>query len=108
MANSREAWFQQYIIEVTVAGGWEIGAANGYDHATALYTQDLLGYAWEAWPKCWERFCKANSQAPETMVVQEAVRGWSLYPLPGSPSARRSACAWKRSRPYPGQRSWAR
>ncbi|QTF92891.1 hypothetical protein [Halomonas sp. BM-2019] len=28
-----------------VAGGWQAGTASGYDRATVLYTEDLLGYA---------------------------------------------------------------
>uniref|UniRef100_UPI002621738D type I restriction endonuclease subunit R n=1 Tax=uncultured Halomonas sp. TaxID=173971 RepID=UPI002621738D len=74
MADSREARFQQDIIEAMVAGGWKTGTASGYDRASALYTEDLLGYVREAWPERWEKFCKANPQAPEKVFVQKAVR----------------------------------
>lgn len=55
----------------------EAVAANG-DRATALYTEDLLSYVWECWQERWERYCKANSQAPETVVVQQVVREQEL------------------------------
>ncbi|WP_302140996.1 type I restriction endonuclease subunit R [Halomonas alkalicola] len=74
MADSREAQFQQDIIEAMVAGGWKAGTARGYDRTTALYTEDLLGYVREAWPERWEKFCKANPQAPESVFVQKVVR----------------------------------
>jgi len=74
MADSRESRFQQDIIESMVSGGWKAGAASGYDRTTALYTEDLLGYVREAWPERWEKFCKANPQAPEQVFVRKVVR----------------------------------
>ncbi|WLI74502.1 type I restriction endonuclease subunit R [Halomonas alkalicola] len=74
MADSREARFQQDIIDAMVAGGWKAGTASDYDRTSALYTDDLLGYVREAWPERWEKFCKANSKAPETVLVQKVVR----------------------------------
>ncbi|ERS81824.1 type I restriction endonuclease subunit R [Halomonas sp. PBN3] len=74
MADSREARFQQDIIEAMTAHGWKAGTASGYDRASALYTEDLLGYVHEAWPERWEKFCKANPQAPEKVFVQKVVR----------------------------------
>jgi len=74
MADSREARFQQDIIEAMTAQGWKAGTASGYDRASALFTEDLLGYVREAWPERWEKFCKANPQAPEQVFVQKVVR----------------------------------
>jgi len=74
MADSREARFQQDIIEAMTAHGWKAGTAGGYDRTAALYTEDLLGYVREAWPERWEKFCKANPQAPEQVFVQKVVR----------------------------------
>ena len=74
MADSREARFQRDIIDAMVAGGWRTGAASGYDRNTALYTEDLLGYVKEAWPERWEKFCKNNPQASESVFVQKVVR----------------------------------
>ncbi|MDR5862438.1 DEAD/DEAH box helicase family protein [Halomonas campisalis] len=74
MADSREARFQQDIIDAMVVGGWKAGQASGYDRASALYTEDLLGYVKEAWPERWEKFCKANPQASESVFVQKVVR----------------------------------
>ncbi|WP_240724786.1 hypothetical protein [Onishia niordana] len=74
MADSREARFQQGIIEAMTAQGWKVGTASGYDCSSALFTEDLLGYVREAWPERWEKFCKANLQAPEKVFVQKVVR----------------------------------
>ncbi|EWG99935.1 hypothetical protein [Halomonas sp. BC04] len=74
MADSREGQFQQDIIDAMAAGGWKTGPASGYDCASALYTEDLLGYVKEAWPDRWEKFCKANPQAPEQVFVKKVVR----------------------------------
>ena len=74
MADSREHQFQTDIIDEMTAGGWLTGSAAGYDRASALYTEDLLGYVQEAWPERWEKFCKANPQAPEMVFVGKLVR----------------------------------
>ena len=74
MADSREQQFQQDIIDAMVAAGWLTGSASGYDRTTALYTEDLLAYIQEAWPERWEKFCKANPQAPASVFVQKVVR----------------------------------
>ena len=74
MADSREARFQQDIINAMVLGGWRTGSASGYDRTNALYTEDLLAYVQEAWPERWEKFCKGNPQAPEAVFVQRTVR----------------------------------
>lgn len=74
MADSREAQFQQDIIDAMASGGWKVGTASGYDRTTALYTEDLLSYVKEAWPERWEKFCKANPQSSETVFVQKVVR----------------------------------
>ncbi|SEL16171.1 type I restriction endonuclease subunit R [Ectothiorhodospira marina] len=74
MADSRETQFQQDIINAMESGGWKVGTASGYDRASALYTEDLLGYIQDAWPERWEKFCKANPQAPDKVLVQKVVR----------------------------------
>lgn len=74
MGDSREARFQQDIIASMMAGGWLVGSASGYDRASALYTEDLLGYVQQAWPERWDKFCKANPQSSEQVFVQKVVR----------------------------------
>jgi len=43
MADSKEAQFQQDIIDALAAQGWLVGTARGFDHRAALYTEDVLG-----------------------------------------------------------------
>ena len=74
MADSREAQFQQDIIDDMVAAGWLTGPASGYDRANALYTEDLIGYFREAWPDRWESFSKNNPNDPEKALVQAVAR----------------------------------
>lgn len=74
MANSKEARFQQDIIDALAAQGWLIGTASSYDRHTALYTEDVLDYFKEAWPERWDKFAKANPNAPEDLLVQKLVR----------------------------------
>ncbi|WP_223502322.1 type I restriction endonuclease subunit R [Pseudomonas sp. BF-R-24] len=74
MADSKEAQFQQDIIAAMAAQGWLVGTASGYDRRTALYTEDVLGYFREAWPERWDKFSKANPNAPEDVLVQKLVR----------------------------------
>ncbi|MCU1718859.1 type I restriction endonuclease subunit R [Pseudomonas sp. 5P_3.1_Bac2] len=74
MADSKEAQFQQDIITAMIGQGWLTGPASGYDRRTALYTEDFLGYFKEAWPERWDKFAKANSNNPESVLVQKLVR----------------------------------
>ena len=43
MADSKEAQFQQDIIDALVAQGWLVGTARGYDRRSALYTRGCAG-----------------------------------------------------------------
>lgn len=74
MADSKEAQFQQDIIDALAAHGWLVGTASSYDRRTALYTEDMLGYFKEAWPERWEKFAKANPNDPDGVLVQKLVR----------------------------------
>ncbi|MDX3934760.1 DEAD/DEAH box helicase family protein [Stenotrophomonas sp.] len=74
MADSKEAQFQQDIIDALAAQGWLVGTAGGYDRRTALYTEDVLGYFKEAWPERWDKFAKANPNDPNGVLVQKLVR----------------------------------
>ncbi|WP_339867541.1 type I restriction endonuclease subunit R [Pseudohongiella nitratireducens] len=74
MADSKEAVFQQDIIDAMTAEGWLTGPATGYDRRSALYTEDLLAYIKDAWPERWEKFSKNNPKDPESVLVQKLVR----------------------------------
>ena len=74
MADSKEAQFQQDIIDSLAAQGWLVGTASGYDRRTALYTEDVLGYFKDAWPERWDKFAKANPTDPDAVLVQKLVR----------------------------------
>ncbi|AZE41887.1 Type I restriction-modification system, restriction subunit R [Pseudomonas chlororaphis subsp. aureofaciens] len=74
MADSKEAQFQQDIIDTLAAQSWLVGTTSGYDRRTALYTEDVLGYFKDAWPERWDKFTKANPNAPEDLLVQKLVR----------------------------------
>lgn len=74
MADSKEAQFQQDIIDALAAQGWLVGTASGYDRRTALYTEDVLSYFKDAWPERWDKFAKANPNDPDGVLVQKLVR----------------------------------
>ncbi|MCL6309179.1 DEAD/DEAH box helicase family protein [Pseudomonas syringae] len=74
MADSKEAQFQQDIVDALAALGWLVGTASGYDRRTALYTEDVLGYFKDAWPERWDKFAKANPNDPDGLLVQKLVR----------------------------------
>lgn len=74
MADSKEAIFQQDIIDSMTAEGWLTGPAIGYDRRAALYTEDLLAYIKDAWPERWEKFSKNNPNDPESVLVKKLVR----------------------------------
>ena len=55
-ANSKEAAFQQDMIDQMVAGGWKLGDPTKYDRKLALYTEDCLAYVKSTQPKAWEKY----------------------------------------------------
>ncbi|NMY90429.1 type I restriction endonuclease subunit R [Pseudomonas oryzihabitans] len=74
MADSKEAQFQQDIIDALAAQGWLVGTVSSYNRRTALYTEDVLGYFKDAWPERWHKFAKANPNSPDDVLVQKLVR----------------------------------
>ena len=74
MASSKEAKFQQDIIDALAAQGWLVGTTSGYDRRTALYTEDVLGYFKDAWPERWDKFAKANPNNSDDVLLQKLVR----------------------------------
>ncbi|MDT8879425.1 DEAD/DEAH box helicase family protein [Halomonas saccharevitans] len=74
MADSREAQFQQDIIDAMAANGWRVGQASGYDRVNAVYPEDLIGYFQEAYPERWDKFARAHPKAPETALIKAVVR----------------------------------
>jgi len=57
-ADSKEAAFQQDIIDQMVAGGWKLGEPAKYDRKLALYTDDCLQYVKTTQPKTWAKYEK--------------------------------------------------
>lgn len=43
MADSKEAQFQQDIIDALAAQGWLVGTASGYDRRTAAFNERQMG-----------------------------------------------------------------
>jgi type I restriction enzyme R subunit len=74
MADSREAQFQQDIMDGMAEGGWLVGEAAGYDRANALYPEDLIAYFQEAWPDRWEKFSKNNPRNTEQALIKAVTR----------------------------------
>ena len=74
MADSREARFQQDIIDDLATDGWLVGEASGYDRGNALYPDDLLAFVQEAYPDRWEKFTKHNPQNPAQALIKATVR----------------------------------
>lgn len=74
MADSKEAQFQQDIIDALSAQGWLVGTSAGYDTANAIYTEDLLGYFQGAHPERWDKLCKLHPQDPAKALIQQTVR----------------------------------
>jgi type I restriction enzyme R subunit len=55
-ADSKEAAFQQDMIDQMVARGWKLGDPAKYDRKLALYTEDCLQYVKATQKKSWEKY----------------------------------------------------
>jgi len=74
MADSREARFQQDIVDALSASGWLVGTSSDYDRRNALYPEDVIAYFREAHPDQWERFCRHHGQEPESSLIRAVTR----------------------------------
>ncbi len=70
-ADSKEAAFQQDIIDQMVAGGWMLGDPAKYDRKLALYTEDCLQYVKTTQPKIWEKYEKLYPADPEQAFIDK-------------------------------------
>lgn len=56
MADAREKFFQQDIVDALAAQGWSVGTADKYDREHALYPEDALAFMKSAFPEQWDKF----------------------------------------------------
>ena len=70
-ADSKEAAFQQDIIDQMVEGGWKLGEPAKYDRKLALYTEDCLQYAKTTQPKTWEKYEQLYPANPEQAFIDK-------------------------------------
>ena len=70
-ADSKEAAFQQDIIDQMIEGGWKLGAPAKYDRKLALYTEDCLQYVKTTQPKTWEKYEQLYPANPEQAFIDK-------------------------------------
>ena len=70
-ADSKEAAFQQDIIDQMVERGWKLGAPAKYDRKLALYTEDCLQYVKMTQPKTWEKYQQLYPANPEQAFIDK-------------------------------------
>ncbi len=70
-ADSKEAAFQQDIIDQMVAGGWKLGDPAKYDRKLALYTEDCLEYVKTTQPKAWEKYKELYPTGAEQAFIEK-------------------------------------
>lgn len=70
-ADSKEARFQQDIINQMRQGGWQLGEPAKYNRELALYTQDCLAYVQATQPKAWAKYEKLYPKEPEQAFIKK-------------------------------------
>ena len=70
-ADSKEAAFQQDIIDQMVAGGWKLGEPAKYDRKRALYTEDCLQFVKTTQLKMWEKYEQLYPTDPEHAFIDK-------------------------------------
>ncbi|TWU21733.1 Type I restriction enzyme [Novipirellula galeiformis] len=70
-SDSKEAAFQQDIIDQMVAGGWKLGDPAKYDRKLALYTDDCLEYVKTTQPKTWEKYVTLYPANAEQAFIEK-------------------------------------
>ena len=70
-ADSKEAAFQQDIIDQMVDGGWKLGDPKKYDRKLALYTEDCLQYVKTTQFKTWEKYKELYPSNPDQAFIDK-------------------------------------
>ncbi len=70
-ADSKEAAFQQDMIDQMVAGGWQLGNPANYDRKLALYTEDCLTFVKTTQPKAWEKYRQLYPTNTEQAFIEK-------------------------------------
>lgn len=70
-ADSKEAAFQQNMIDQMVAGGWKLGDPAKYDRKLALYAADCLQYVQTTQPKAWEKYQQLYPANAEQAFIEK-------------------------------------
>ncbi|WP_417745551.1 type I restriction endonuclease subunit R [Rosistilla oblonga] len=70
-ADSKEAAFQQDIIDQMIAGGWLLGDPAKYDRRLALYPEDCLQYVKTTQTTTWEKYEKLYPANPEQAFIDK-------------------------------------
>lgn len=70
-ADSKEAAFQQDMIDQMVAGGWKLGDPAKYNRKLALYTEDCLQYVKTTQPKAWEKYLTLYPANAEQAFIEK-------------------------------------
>ena len=70
-ADSKEAAFQQDIINQMIEGGWQLGDPASYDRERALYTSDCLDYVKTTQPKSWQKYQQLYPTDPEQAFIDK-------------------------------------
>ena len=68
-ADTKEAAFQQDIIDQMLADGWKLGTPSEYNRELALYPSDCLAYVRNTQPKTWEKYKKLYPSHPEKAFI---------------------------------------
>lgn len=71
MSSSKEAAFQQDIINQMMEGGWEQGDPANYNRESALYTSDCLDYVKNTQPKTWAKYQTLYPSNPEQAFIDK-------------------------------------
>ncbi|MGJ8572810.1 MAG: type I restriction endonuclease subunit R [Hoeflea sp.] len=56
--KAREIVFQDEMIAQMIAAGWQLGTSAGYDHALALYSEDLIDFVKDTQDAEWQKHRK--------------------------------------------------
>lgn len=70
-ADSKEAAFQQDMIDQMVSGGWKLGDPSKYNCTLALYTDDCLEYVKTSQSKTWDKYKNLYPIDPEKAFIDK-------------------------------------
>ncbi|MEG6586846.1 type I restriction endonuclease subunit R [Dendrosporobacter sp. 1207_IL3150] len=69
-----ECELERYIVNQLQAAGWLVGRSSGYDQASGLYSEDVIGWLQDSQAETWDKLERINGSCTVKAVLERLVK----------------------------------